>query len=49
MSAICDGERTKNDVIQETVEEYKEVFMRTKQNFNVLINVSDMMVIQRKQ
>lgn len=38
MSAICDGERTKNDVLQETVDEYREVFLKSKQNLGLLIN-----------
>jgi DNA topoisomerase-3 len=39
MEKICTGERTKGDVINETVEEYREVYMRTKQQFNTLVTV----------
>jgi DNA topoisomerase-3 len=35
---ICEGQRTKNDVLNETIEEYKEVYMKTKQQFATLID-----------
>ena len=33
MVQICEGERTKNDMLTENVEKYKDMFIRTKQQF----------------
>lgn len=35
---ICAGQRTKADVLTETIEEYKEMYMKTKQQMNTLID-----------
>ena len=40
MEAICAGQMTKNEVVQQTCDEYRDLFIRTRQNMNVLINVS---------
>ncbi|KAI0339862.1 prokaryotic type I DNA topoisomerase [Trametopsis cervina] len=34
MVQICEGERTKNDMLVENVEKYKEMYMRTRQEMN---------------
>ena len=39
MKDICDGRRSKNDVVQESIGMYLEVFMKANQNVNVLIEV----------
>ncbi|KAF2664070.1 prokaryotic type I DNA topoisomerase [Microthyrium microscopicum] len=36
MKAICDGQRTRNDVVQENIERYRAVYMRTKDQMSVL-------------
>jgi DNA topoisomerase III len=36
MKAICDGQRTKNDVVQQSVEQYRAVYLRTKEQIGVL-------------
>ncbi|KAF2200109.1 DNA topoisomerase 3-beta [Delitschia confertaspora ATCC 74209] len=36
MRAICEGSHTKNDVVQQNLEQYRAVFMRTTQQMNVL-------------
>lgn len=38
MALICSGQRSKADVLHETIEEYKEVYMRTKQQIQTLID-----------
>lgn len=38
MALICAGQRTKADVLNETIEEYKEVYMKTKQQMQTLID-----------
>jgi DNA topoisomerase-3 len=36
MKAICEGRSTRNDVVQQNLEQYRAVFMRTTQQINVL-------------
>ena len=36
MKAICDGRTTKREVVQETLESYREVFSKTQRDINVL-------------
>jgi DNA topoisomerase III len=36
MKAICDGGKTKTEVVQETLEQYREVFSRTQREIDVL-------------
>ncbi|KAF9809736.1 hypothetical protein IEO21_07278 [Rhodonia placenta] len=38
MVEICEGTRTKADMLTESVEQYKEIYMRTKQEFERLVN-----------
>jgi DNA topoisomerase-3 len=40
MKAICDGRTTRNDVVQQNLEQYRAVFNRTAQQINVLKSVS---------
>jgi hypothetical protein len=40
MRAICAGTATRNDVVQQNLEQYRAVFMRTAQQMNVLKTVS---------
>ncbi len=40
MQLICDGVRTKREVIEESVDEYKAVFVKAKRDFPLLLNVS---------
>lgn len=40
MVLICDGERSKTDVINECVEEYRELYLKTKAQFGTLVGVS---------
>jgi len=39
MGLICDGQATKHEVLETTVAEYREVYRRTQQAFNVLVDV----------
>jgi DNA topoisomerase III len=36
MKAICEGRKTKADVVHESIEEYREVFCKTQRNIGVL-------------
>src|SRR4051794_4710371 len=40
MKAICEGRTTRNDVVQQNLEQYRAVFNRTVQQINVLKAVS---------
>lgn len=40
MKAICEGRTTRNDVVQQNLEQYRAVFNRTVQQINVLKSVS---------
>lgn len=39
MRDICEGRRTKNDVVQESIAMYREVFMKANREMNVLVEV----------
>lgn len=36
MTAICDGRRSKTDVVQESLEQYRDVFIRTQRQIDAL-------------
>jgi DNA topoisomerase III len=36
MKAICEGRKTRHEVVQESLEQYREVFVKTQQEINVL-------------
>jgi len=40
MKAICEGRTTRNDVVQQNLDQYRAVFNRTVQQINVLKSVS---------
>jgi len=39
MKDICEGRRTKNDVVQENIAMYQQVFMKANREANVLVEV----------
>ena len=39
MKDICEGRRSKNDVVQESLGMYREVFMKANREANVLVEV----------
>lgn len=39
MKEICGGRKTKNDVVHESLEQYREVFVKTTQQIEVLKEV----------
>ena len=46
MKAICDGRKTRQEVIHETVEQYRNVYMQTQQRLEVLKTVCDPCVVR---
>lgn len=40
MKAICEGRKTPQEVIRETIEQYRAVYVRTQRHLNVLHAVS---------
>ena len=40
MKAICEGRTTRNDVVQQNLDQYRAIFNRTVQQINVLKSVS---------
>lgn len=40
MQLICDGQQTKADVLAESIEQYKEVFRKGRQDMRILFAVS---------
>jgi DNA topoisomerase III len=36
MKAICEGRKTKNEVIHETIEQYRDVYVRTQRHLSAL-------------
>lgn len=39
MKAICEGRLSRRDMVQETIEQYRNVYMRTQQRLDMLRNV----------
>ena len=40
MKDICEGRRTKNDVVQESLHMYREVFIKATREVDVLVQVT---------
>ena len=40
MVDICEGQKGKHEVLSESVEKYKEMFVRTRLEFQKLVDVS---------
>ncbi len=40
MVQICEGTKTKAEMLAENVEKYKDTYMRTRQEFNRILTVS---------
>lgn len=40
MQTICDGLQTKRDVLNFTIEQYKEVYIKAKREIETVVNVS---------
>lgn len=39
MKAICEGRKTKSEVIHETIEQYREVYLLSQRRMNALTTV----------
>ena len=39
MKAICEGRKTKSEVVHETIEEYREVYLLSQRRMNALTTV----------
>ena len=39
MKDICEGRRTKNDVVEESLRMYREVFIKANREIDVLVQV----------
>jgi len=40
MKAICEGRKTRQEVVHETIEQYRAVYLRSQQRLDVLQRVS---------
>jgi hypothetical protein len=40
MVQVCEGSKTKNDMLEEAIEQYKEIFIKAKRDFNKVVSVS---------
>lgn len=40
MQAICDGVRAKREVLEQSIEEYKEVYVKARREFDTIVEVS---------
>jgi len=40
MKAICEGRRSKREVVQESIDQYRDVYLRAQRQLPVLQNVS---------
>jgi len=39
MQMICDGVATKNEVLQDSIEQYQEVYVKAKREFETVVQV----------
>ena len=37
MQLVCDGQQTKNDVLQFSIDQYKEVFIKARREFAIVV------------
>lgn len=44
MQLICDGAKNKTEVLDTTIDEYKEVYIKAKREFETVINVSHIII-----
>jgi DNA topoisomerase-3 len=44
MQLICDGEESKRDVLEASLIQYREVFIKAKRDFDILFNVGCFLV-----
>jgi hypothetical protein len=40
MVQVCEGSKSKNDMLEEAIEQYKEIFIQAKRDFNKVVSVS---------
>ena len=40
MVQVCEGTKTKNEMLIENVERYKEIYLKTKREFQKIVTVS---------
>lgn len=45
MVEVCDRVKTKEDMLSQTVEQYKEVYVQARENFGKVVTVSTILVI----
>lgn len=45
MVEVCDRLKTKEDMLTQTVEQYKEVFVQARENFGKVVTVSTIFVV----
>lgn len=39
MVQVCEGTKTKNDMLEEAIQQYKEIFVKAKRDFNKVVSV----------
>ena len=44
MVEVCDRVKTKEDMLSQTVEQYKEVYIQARENFNKVVTVSTLVI-----
>lgn len=40
MVQVCEGTKTKHDMLSESIEQYKDMYIRAKGEFNKVVSVS---------
>jgi DNA topoisomerase-3 len=46
MQMICDGVATKNEVLQDSIMQYQEVYIKAKREFETVVQVSPVRLLQ---
>ncbi len=45
MVQVCEGQKTKNDMLVENIEMYKEMYIKTKRDMNRIVAVRPLIVV----
>jgi DNA topoisomerase III len=48
MIQVCERRKTKNDMLIENIEQYKDMFIRAKRDFNKVMDVRDAFIVEIK-
>jgi DNA topoisomerase-3 len=48
MVQVCEGTKTKNDMLVQSIDQYKDIFIKAKRDFNKIVMVSAALLSHRR-